>query len=139
MLELRVAAEEIVHQNVTVDTHDRQDHSYAGVMFNVQCKPAALQYLEVSALWVRGDLGPITVWATPDSFDGKETCEDLWETGVDSLAPGDKINGWTLVYAGNHEPSRATLVQCKCSTRCGWHRAALAAYTSTRSWLEMTR
>ena len=110
MLELRVAAEEIVHQNVTVDTHDRQDHSYAGVMFNVQCKPAALQYLEVSALWVRGDLGPITVWATPDSFDGKETCEDLWETSVDSLAPGDKINGWTLVYAGNHEPSRATLV-----------------------------
>ena len=109
MLELAVASSEVVHQEVTVETHDSQDHSYAGVMFNVECKPAALQYLELSALWVRGDLGPITVWATPGSFEGKTTCEDLWETPVDSLKPGDKINGWTLVYAGQHQPSRDEL------------------------------
>jgi len=110
MLELNIASSEIVHQEVTVDTQDSQDHTYAGVMFDVQCKPAALQYLEVSALWVRGDLGPITVWATPDSFEGKTTCEDLWEMRVESLVPGDKINGWTLLYAGNHQPSRDQLM-----------------------------
>ena len=109
MLELNVACDEIVHQELTVDTQDSQDHSYAGVMFDVMCTAAALQYLEVSAVWVRGDLGAMTVWATPDSFEGKTTCEDLWETRVDSLAAGDKINGWTLLYAGEHQPSREQL------------------------------
>jgi hypothetical protein len=109
MLELNVASDEIVHQEWTVDTQDSQDHSYAGVMFDVMCKPAAMHYLEVSALWVRGDLGPMTVWATPGSFEGKKTCEDLWGTRVESLVPGDKINGWTLLYAGHHQPSRQHL------------------------------
>ena len=62
---------------VTVETHDSQDHSYAGVMFNVECKPAALQYLELSALWVRGDLGPITVWATPGSFEESRSLQSI--------------------------------------------------------------
>ena len=53
-----------VHESFVVDTRDHEDHTFCGVMFDAECDthlPA--EYLEVSSLWVRGQLGPSrTAW-----------------------------------------------------------------------------
>uniref|UniRef100_A0A7S1RNA2 Uncharacterized protein n=1 Tax=Alexandrium catenella TaxID=2925 RepID=A0A7S1RNA2_ALECA len=69
----------LVSERVTVDTRDHEDHTFCGVMFDVSCKetlPAA--FLEISGVAVRGDLGPMTVWATPRTFRGKSEDETQW-------------------------------------------------------------
>lgn len=89
-------ANHVVHESFTVDTRDHEDHTFCGVMFDVRCKAggddrgAPVEFLEVVAVSVRGFLGPLTVWTTPESYKGKEHQEDLWE----------------LVYEREHSPSR---------------------------------
>ena len=70
----------MVHESFVVDTRDHEDHTFCGVMFPIVCEtflPA--EYIEVSSVWVRGQLGPMTVWWTPDSYSGKQECEEAWE------------------------------------------------------------
>jgi len=51
---------------------DLRDHPFCGIMFSVRCRAeVSLEYLEVSSVWVRGHLGPTTVWATAGGFSGK--------------------------------------------------------------------
>lgn len=80
VLQLDDTEKELVHESFVVDTRDHEDHTFCGVMFNVLCEthlPA--EYIEVSSVWVRGQLGPMTVWHTPDSFAGKQECQEEWE------------------------------------------------------------
>lgn len=74
----------VVHETFTVDTRDHEDHTFCGVMFDVECRGPAdggvpIEFLEVHAISIRGDLGPIAVWTTPGSFRGKEHSEESWE------------------------------------------------------------
>ena len=112
VLQLDDVEQDLVHESFTVDTRDHEDHSFCGVMFNVECStqlPA--EYIEVQSLSVRGQLGPMTVWYTPDDFQGKQECEDAWEK----------------VYEGTHEPSQNTYTELRLPTplrlrpgqRCG--------------------
>ena len=49
-------------------------------MFDLQCKEGVpIEYMEVDALWVRGNLGPLTVWKTPESFRGKHERQRQWD------------------------------------------------------------
>lgn len=97
VLQRPLVANYSVHENFSVDTRDHEDHTFCGVMFDVICKAFSncadvvpLEFMQITAIAVRGDLGPMTVWTTPDSFRGKEHDQDSWQ----------------LVYKRDHAPSR---------------------------------
>ena len=61
-----------VAQHYDAETHDHEDHTFCGVMFDVQCKDVLpLECVLVESLWVRGRLGPLTVWTTEGTFRGR--------------------------------------------------------------------
>jgi hypothetical protein len=66
----------------------RADHSYNGIMFDIQAKgPATVQ---VTSIWVGGLLGPVSIYAClSGSWNGKTTTP----------------NRWILVSEGNYSPS----------------------------------
>jgi len=87
-------ANHLVDESFVADTCDYEDHTFCGVMFDVQCKSSSdggvpLEFLQIDSISIRGDLGPITVWTTQQTFKKKEHGKDLWE----------------LVYEGFHRPS----------------------------------
>mmetsp|Transcript_62693 Transcript_62693/g.178009 ORF Transcript_62693/g.178009 Transcript_62693/m.178009 type:complete len:308 (-) Transcript_62693:126-1049(-) len=85
----------VVNEHITVDTRDHEDHTFCGVMFDVCCKDVLpVAFIEITSVAVRGDLGPLTVWVTPETFHGKN------EDG----------SHWRLVYSGKHAPSADRLV-----------------------------
>jgi len=85
----------VVHDRVTVDTRDHEDHTFCGMMFDVSCKETLpVAFLEISSVAVRGDLGPMTVWVTSGTFRGKS--EDSSE--------------WRQVYNAKHSRSPEHLV-----------------------------
>jgi hypothetical protein len=48
-------------------------------MFDVRCRSVLpLDYMEISSIWVRGALGPMTIWWTEDSFGGKHEDREQW-------------------------------------------------------------
>jgi hypothetical protein len=54
-------------------------------MFLVKCQSVLpLTFIEISEIWVRGDLGPMTVWTTPDTFEEKHEQEDAWNKVYDN-------------------------------------------------------
>jgi len=53
------------HENVTIDTQDKEDHTFCGVMFPIKCKDLLpVDHLVVKSVAVRGRLGPLTVWVS---------------------------------------------------------------------------
>jgi len=90
VFQLDSVEKELVHESFTVDTRDHEDHTFCGIMFKVECDtdlPA--KYLEIQSVQVRGDLGPVTVWMTPGSWEGKQEEQDEWKK----------------IYSGQHEPT----------------------------------
>lgn len=65
-------ANHTVHESFTADTRDHEDHTFSGMMFDVQCKGP-------EEGGVRGDLGPLTVWTTKGSYQRKEHQQDKWD------------------------------------------------------------
>jgi hypothetical protein len=54
-----------VHENVTVDTTDNEDHTFCSVLFPVKCKDLLpLDHLIIKTIAVRDGLGPLTVWVS---------------------------------------------------------------------------
>ncbi len=50
-LERSRAANDLVHTNVTVETKDHEDHTFAGIMFDVKVKIGMpMDYLEIQAI-----------------------------------------------------------------------------------------
>jgi hypothetical protein len=85
-----VTASYDVHESYTVETQDHQDHTFAGVMFDVQVRnELPVDFIEIETIWVRGALGPLTVWSSPGGYRGKHGDQDQWE----------------LLYEREHEPS----------------------------------
>lgn len=77
-------ANHTVHESFTADTRDHEDHTFCGMMFDVQCKGpeeggVPVECLVISTLAVRGDLGPLTVWTTKGSYQRKEHQQDKWD------------------------------------------------------------
>lgn len=91
-------ANHIVHERVTVETADHEDHTFCGVMFDVRCIDSLpIEFLEISSVAVRGSLGPMTVWTTPNGYQGKFSTEE-------------SKSSWKLVYEQSHAPSQRQLV-----------------------------
>jgi len=88
-------ANHVAHDRVTVETMDREDHTFCGMMFDVRCTDELpVEWLEVTSVAVRGRLGPMTVWTTPSSH------QDKWQSSA----------AWTKVYERSHAPSHEDLV-----------------------------
>jgi len=98
VLQLDNTEKELVHESFVVDTRDHEDHTFCGIMFNAECATTLpAEYIEISSVWVRGQLGPMTVWHTPDSFNGK-----LEEEGE-----------WKKMYSATHAPNQHEYTELK--------------------------
>ena len=100
VLQLDSTEKDLVHESFVVDTRDHEDHTFCGMMVDVACDtllPA--EYLEIQSIWVRGKLGPMTVWCTPQTFEGKQEEKHLW----------------AKVYEGTHEASMSDYAELKFS------------------------
>jgi hypothetical protein len=48
-------------------------------MFDLKCKSdLPLDFIEVQQIWVRGGLGPMTIWVTEGGFAGKHERGTMW-------------------------------------------------------------
>jgi len=105
ILQRPTVANHVVHESFTADTRDHEDHTFCGVMFDIQCKGqdddgAPLEFLQVDSVSVRGDLGPLTVWTTEHGYKGKE----------------HDANSWECVYEWTHPPSHQEYQQLELTT-----------------------
>jgi len=83
------------HENVTVDTAGRREHTFCGVMFPVGIKRnIPIEKVSIQSLSVRGHLGPITVWVAgiKSPFNVSEQVLHYSKT-------------WHLIYQRFHPPS----------------------------------
>lgn len=84
-----------IHERCTFDTRDHEDHTFCGIMFRLECQQILpVKFVEIQQIWVRGELGPLTVWTTPDTYRGKH----------------ERESEWRCVYEAFHDPSREALV-----------------------------
>eukprot|EP00908_Phaeocystis_cordata_P019746 Transcript_31344.p1 GENE.Transcript_31344~~Transcript_31344.p1 ORF type:complete len:306 (+),score=108.01 Transcript_31344:61-918(+) len=98
VLQLDTLAAALTHESFEVDTKDREDHTFSGIMFDVACQSlprGPLEYLEVQAVAVRGKLGPMTVWTTPGGHQGKQEDKE----------------SWTLLHEAEHKASKRKFVE----------------------------
>lgn len=77
---LQKEADFLVHDSFTVETEDHEDHTFSGIMFDVEAKVGTLPVaaVVVDAVSVRGGLGNMTVWYTPGGFQGKHETKNQW-------------------------------------------------------------
>jgi hypothetical protein len=86
----------VVHDEISIETADHEDHTFCGIMFPVKCKDLLpVDHIVIRSLAVRGRLGPLTVWvskeASPTAF---------------RMNP----KHWTKVYEQTHRASPTTFV-----------------------------
>jgi hypothetical protein len=95
----------VVHEKVTVDTTDREDHTFSGVLFFVQGKDAVpLDHLVIESIAIRGKLGPITIWVTKESA-GADADTAAREEESQRMHVSFEKEDWEQIYAKEHEPS----------------------------------
>ena len=83
-----------VHDEISVETQDNEDHTFCGIMFPVRCKAILpVHHIVLHSVAVRGRLGPMTVWVSNDS-----------NTTTVPLHP----RHWTKLHDANHAPSHHT-------------------------------
>ena len=113
VLQLEQHERHLVHESFTVDTRDHEDHTFCGIMFDLECSTVLpAEYMEVEAVSVRGHLGPMTVWTTPGGFAGRplsargqpsyRAWPDYGDAGSEKF---ETPEAWTRVYAGEHDAS----------------------------------
>ena len=96
-LKLQTSADYTVSECFEVDTSDNEDHSFCGIMFDVEAKEGVpLEYLEITHLWCRGMLGNITIWI--------RTVQD-GDSGPGHVRLFQREEDWVNVYEEFKEPS----------------------------------
>ena len=96
MTNLKRAADYVVQESYEAETQDHEDHTFCGVMFDLQTKTALpLEFIEISSVWVRGSLGPIGVYWTEKGYKDKS----------------ENSKDWHQVYQKTHRASRFELVE----------------------------
>jgi hypothetical protein len=71
-----------VHESLQHDTVDQQDHSFSGIMFDISSNESLpVDLLQLESVWVRGGLGPMSVYVTkePGSFFKCYSDTDSWK------------------------------------------------------------
>jgi len=116
----------VINEKVTVDTTDREDHSFCGIMFPIKCKDILpINQVVINSIAVRGGLGPVTVWVTNDDTTVIKTTAGIAhrhpiqvkkrssKSSVFAPTVGQNQNGkislkpehWTRVYSKTHTSS----------------------------------
>eukprot|EP00816_Leptocylindrus_hargravesii_P002383 CAMPEP_0196802042 /NCGR_PEP_ID=MMETSP1362-20130617/1766_1 /TAXON_ID=163516 /ORGANISM="Leptocylindrus danicus, Strain CCMP1856" /LENGTH=336 /DNA_ID=CAMNT_0042173249 /DNA_START=76 /DNA_END=1086 /DNA_ORIENTATION=- len=90
-----------IHENVTVDTTDYEDHTFCGVMFPIEAQSILpVDHIVLESVSIRGALGKLTVWVTK---------------------PGANISvdpdNWIQVYEAEHDPSWRRFVELKLDSK----------------------
>lgn len=119
----------VVNEKVTIDTTDREDHTFSGIAFPIQCKAVLpINHIIIENIAIRGELGKISVWVTKqDSSSG--TSVPTITSGTTSKAirakhyplrptkqrqsnknelEGEfimKVDDWDKIYEDDHKPS----------------------------------
>jgi hypothetical protein len=75
-----------------------------------------LKYVEIHSVWVRGELGPVTVWSHPDGHGRGKVCD---------------AEEWTKVYERTHEPSAGDYVELKLDEPITVHRGGAVQVDSS--------
>eukprot|EP00960_Hanusia_phi_P060325 764472-Hanusia_phi.AAC.3 len=73
------ANEVFVDECIEASTSDNEDHTFAGIMFDVSVANLPFEAVQITSIWIRGELGPISVWSTPEGFGDKFDMEEEWE------------------------------------------------------------
>mmetsp|Transcript_13462 Transcript_13462/g.40075 ORF Transcript_13462/g.40075 Transcript_13462/m.40075 type:complete len:304 (+) Transcript_13462:265-1176(+) len=82
------AADYLVHDSYTVETEDHEDHTFNGIMFDVEALATRpVDAIVVDAVYVRGGLGKMTVWCSPGGFEGKKERPDQWRRHLSKACP----------------------------------------------------
>jgi len=72
----------------TVETEDHEDHTFNGIMFDVEALATRpVDAIVVDAVYVRGGLGKMTVWCSPGGFEGKRERPDQWRRHLSKACP----------------------------------------------------
>mmetsp|Transcript_29772 Transcript_29772/g.42254 ORF Transcript_29772/g.42254 Transcript_29772/m.42254 type:complete len:311 (+) Transcript_29772:76-1008(+) len=86
-----IEATYVIHDTVTAETNDYEDHTFCGVLFPVVCKDVLpLEKLLINSISVRGRLGPLTVW--------------IYDQTSERTIAMDQTS-WTKIYEKIHQPS----------------------------------
>jgi hypothetical protein len=106
----------VIHESHDLPTDDHEDHTFCGMMFDVEAKVPAgpripVDYLEINAVAVRGHLGDLGVYTTPETYLRKHEDPALW----------------TKCYEGHQAPSQReyrtlplqTPIVLRAGERCG--------------------
>eukprot|EP00808_Paulinella_micropora_P001773 g30245.t1 len=84
----------LVKSKYTVDTRDYEDHTFNGIMFDLEVKSSLpVHEIVLEAIWVRGALGRMKIFTTPETHRGKQ--EDAAQ--------------WTEVHSGTYPASEQKL------------------------------
>jgi len=86
------AANYEVDEEHDIQTQDYEDHTFSGIMFTLQVLDRAVEQVVLRGVAVRGELGPMTVWAA------KGRWHDFEGLREDRRA-------WTLLHAAGAAPS----------------------------------
>ena len=80
MLELREDATYTAQAQYTIESsRDYDDHTFFGIMFDIQVKPhCPLHHASIDAISIRGMLGRVNVWFTPDSHAASYNHASRW-------------------------------------------------------------
>ena len=111
----------LCHEEFSVDTQDHEDHTFCGMMFDV-CIPMGqrpVDVVRIESVWVRGALGPLTVWTTETSFQGKHETQSAWEK----------------IYDKKHRASFKNMVEVRMHERardCAYTRACARTFVRER-------
>mmetsp|Transcript_17574 Transcript_17574/g.40333 ORF Transcript_17574/g.40333 Transcript_17574/m.40333 type:complete len:475 (+) Transcript_17574:140-1564(+) len=109
-----------VHENVTVDTQDNEDHTFCGIMFPVKCKDLLpVDHLVIKSVAVRGHLGPLTVWVSNANGNqdrsrqrrssSSRNFRRRYDEDQEAMVDGEyriplHPSAWTKVYEKTHKP-----------------------------------
>lgn len=78
---MRVLKEEAdyeTHETHECNTTDYEDHTFSGIMFTVETTNPTVACLYIESLAIRGELGPITVWAKEGGWRHSRESPDHW-------------------------------------------------------------
>uniref|UniRef100_A0A7S3PMF9 Uncharacterized protein n=1 Tax=Aplanochytrium stocchinoi TaxID=215587 RepID=A0A7S3PMF9_9STRA len=92
-LTLPQSANYTAHESYSIDTTNHMDHTFCGIMFDIRAKTTLpVEYVEIYAVWVRGNLGPLTVWYTEGSYREKYDNKKEWnQVFEDTMAPTNQF------------------------------------------------
>jgi len=127
----------VINEKVTIDTTDREDHTFCGIAFPIQCKKILpVCHIVINSISVRGALGELSVYITKknsvgitrespscsNSNRGQNVHYNLRQRDVNesTVQMGEilmKEQYWSNIYKKKHGPSFRTYQELDLSSR----------------------